>query len=108
MTDKKLDSVMNKMETKGPEILSNFEHKGIYGDVEAFRERNPEWKLSSEDSESEGKNTESSGIIGEMASTSDSESKPAEKIKKIKELHDEGILTDKEFQEKKNQLLDEI
>lgn len=31
-----------------------------------------------------------------------------EKLKKIKELHDQGVLTDEEFEEKKESLLDEI
>lgn len=108
MTDDKLENVMDKMDAKGPGVLSEFEHKGIYGDVEAFRERNPEWKLSNENSEGEEADNEKSGILGDVADTSKPEMDPVEKIKKIMELLDEGIISEEEFQEKKSELLDEM
>ncbi|WP_185715572.1 PH domain-containing protein [Halocatena pleomorpha] len=40
--------------------------------------------------------------------TSRSAQDPTEQLKNIKELHDEGVLTDEEFNEKKRQLLDRI
>ena len=38
----------------------------------------------------------------------DSQEDPTEQLKKIKELHDEGILSDEEFEEKKEELIERI
>jgi hypothetical protein len=36
------------------------------------------------------------------------EPNPTEQLQNLKELHEEGVLTDSEFEEKKQSLLDEI
>lgn len=42
------------------------------------------------------------------AATTESEVDPTEQLKNIKELHDSGVLSDEEFEEKKQDLLDQI
>lgn len=44
-------------------------------------------------------------ISDENASPAFSAQSPAEELKKYKELYDQGVLTEEEFNEKKNQLL---
>jgi len=44
----------------------------------------------------------------ESDDTSESNVDPTEQLKNIKELHDQGVLTDEEFEEKKQSLLDKL
>lgn len=108
MTDDKLEEVMDKMDAQGPGILSEFEHQGIYGDVEAFREEHPEARLDTQESESdlEGASNENSGLFDDYSGGDDKDI--LEKIEKLNDLYEDGVLTEEEFEEKKKELLDEI
>jgi hypothetical protein len=88
-------------------------NKGLVNKYLKFQSHGRTYKIHTTDAEKTKKALEyirerKQKLEKEKQSSGGSDNDPTEQLKNIKELHDQGVLTDEEFEEKKSDLLDKI
>ncbi len=88
-------------------------NKGLMNKYLKFQSHGRTYKIHTRDAEKTKKaikyiRDRKQKLEKEKQSSGGPENDPTEQLKNIKELHDQGVLTDEEFEEKKSDLLDKI